>query len=509
MTSPIEKKISAPHFAPSPPLSSSAASDCDPDGDSIPTTQVSGAERQRLGQQTEAHLQPCAAVDSSPRSISSHNSTHARARSVPSATSSFTSGENCADQADGGRSPAESKIEGQATESPRRHAERGFSDDPERAFSLVRASWQGVLPTDIPSPEWHVLQISPLQYTQLCRRLKDHDPLLLDYFETKLRFDYEPDRGVLVLRLMHTLLHESFQDCILRHLWMLLDRLKTDQDPAVSRLISKIQPTGHATVHLYSGEEVASGKSPDGQLRFIGTTSPQFVLEVGYSQKATSLSQLAKDYFENSDGAIKTVLTINIGYAKPKERRQIAAGAPAAHTAAFSLYRGPDRIHHNTVFRDAHRQPVPDASLRLLLTDLIPDDVLEQLSPQLQHKAGQAVFDLSSDVLCDFLAVAEAQQEADDAAEAARKESQKQAAQGSRKRKSVRWEVDTSDCGEEQSEGSGNSESDHGRQSRLVSRSKRRRTGDATYRSRSRKSGDQDSARPETMGTRSTPRNES
>ncbi|KAJ0100727.1 hypothetical protein J7T55_009319 [Diaporthe amygdali] len=182
-------------------------------------------------------------------------------------------------------------------------------------------------------------------------------------------------------------------------LWSLTDRLKTmTQDPTLSLLITKIRPSGHATVRLYSGQEAASTKSPDGQLRFLGTASPQFVLEVGYSQKATSLSQLAKDHFENSDGAIKIVLTININYAKSRERHSNAR--VGAHSATFCLYRGPERIHHSTVFRDAQRQRLADVSLRPLLADFIPEDVLEELDPQLRHEVEQVALDLPSKCSC-------------------------------------------------------------------------------------------------------------
>ncbi|KKY29367.1 hypothetical protein UCDDA912_g10711 [Diaporthe ampelina] len=72
---------------------------------------------------------------------------------------------------------------------------------------------------------------------------------------------------------------------------------------------------------LFFESDIRADYDPDDGIltRFRGTASPQFVLEVGYGQKALALEQLARDYFEKGPD-IKTVLTFKIPYKDPKER---------------------------------------------------------------------------------------------------------------------------------------------------------------------------------------------
>jgi hypothetical protein len=66
-------------------------------------------------------------------------------------------------------------------------------------FELIRAACQGSLPDDLPCLEWHVLTISPAEFADLSEQLEKEG--LFTNFE-KLRYDYNPDRSELVLRLM-------------------------------------------------------------------------------------------------------------------------------------------------------------------------------------------------------------------------------------------------------------------------------------------------------------------
>jgi hypothetical protein len=104
---------------------------------------------------------------------------------------------------------------------------------------------------------------------------------------------------------------------------------------------------GHAKVRpgtrvaTRTEEEVDDKKSPDCQLRFMskrsprpelpyhfkGSRFPQFVIEIGYSEKSRALQSLAKDYYEKSQGAIKTVLTVDIEYVSASGRRHAGSGA--------------------------------------------------------------------------------------------------------------------------------------------------------------------------------------
>lgn len=211
-------------------------------------------------------------------------------------------------------------------------------DDLDRAFSLIKASWREELPEDLPSADWCVLRISPTQYLELCRQLEDEDPNLLDYFENVLRFDYDPDRGLLILRLMANAVHEYLQDRLMDEIKMQIwDLAAKSGDAVFSSVLLDSRSQGQSKLWLGATgrHEVEARKRPDGQFRFRGTstpgahlpyhfgghTTPEDLVKIGNSQKADALEGLAQDYCEKSTGGgIKTVLTVDTQYARPLQR---------------------------------------------------------------------------------------------------------------------------------------------------------------------------------------------
>lgn len=95
--------------------------------------------------------------------------------------------------------------------------------DLKTAISLIKALWQGQLPDDLVSPEWHILHIPAIKYSDLCRLLEDYDHNLLGYFKDKIWCDYNLVRAILILWLMATITHEVFQDELYDHIhrWLL------------------------------------------------------------------------------------------------------------------------------------------------------------------------------------------------------------------------------------------------------------------------------------------------
>lgn len=451
---PLETNTS--RFAPSPPLSSYA--DTSDYGDAIlqNKTVSSGQEGEQERQRPEtASLANQSGTTSPPAS---------NTRSAASTDSSFASNTDCAGEG-----------------------------DLDTAFSLIVASRQQSVPHDLQSPEWHVLQLSPPQYLELCARLKAHDPDTLSYFENTVRSDYDPGRGVLVLRLMETTIHAYLQTNLTA---FLQDELRAiaarTKDDTLSSLISDVRPHGSAKVLFSRGIKhndrpgtsepsrredkqckLEDRKYPDNQFIFRGTMGPepgrpyhftgsrfpQFVLEIGYSQKAKALSRLARDYISKSGGAIKVVLTIDVKYCNAEERGRDSKD----QTARFCLYRGPDRLHHNVEFRDASGNPV-EGSFQILLSDLVPDDVLNQLSRQLQFQAVSTAINVPLSTMYRFLEESERQQTVVDTW---------QEPEASPKRVQFHWELDPSS-----SEGNDDdSGEDSGMRQTRPSRRKRQRTG--------------------------------
>lgn len=467
-------------LVPSPPLSASA-----------------GASDSELDKHKQKH--------DAPQRLQAHPRPNSRTRSPPSSTpGSFLS----ASSPDGTQERRPTQLNEGAPTS--RCVQDGNSDDDlDDAFSLIKASWQNLELVDVRCPEWTVLHISTSQYLDLCRRLEEHDPELLDYFENVLRSDYDPDRGILVLRLMASAVHEDFQEHIKQFILTRLKEIASDSDPNISHIASNIRSQGHTKMKLASKsrppERARARKSPDCQfLYFVPSTrsirtrgryrsirySPQLIIEVGYSQKAKALRRLAQEYYEKS-GA-RTVLTFNLGYSNPTERRAASQGSSTNRAASFSFYRGPDCIHRDTVFRDPDGTPTADA-LRLCLADLVPDEVLSQLSPRTQDQARNAAIDVTAQLLCQLLAEAEEVQDLWDVTSTPEPGEEDDVTKPLKRR--VNWQVD-SDSNDAEDDGDDDGDED-------TKASSKRRRRDSTYSPPHKPSGT-DASLPERQRTRST-----
>lgn len=340
-------------------------------------------------------------------------------------------------------------------------------EDIDTAFSLIKSSFQGQLPEELDwaVSQWCTLQLFPAQYLELCARLDGSGPRgLLSYFKNRHRSDYDPRRGRLVLRLMESVLHEWVSSSIFGDIGDQIRAFAAErpQDTVFTTVVGDIGlAAGRTSLHL-SGEVTVTNddgtrstmidnrRCPDGQLRFKSTPSgrpnppyrfpgchlPQMVIEIGYSQKAKALQGLAWDYYVDSYGAIKTVLTISLEDVYRGRRKTAASdgGTSTNQKASLCLYRGPNRICHDVVFRSADGQSV-DGSLQLLLSDLVPDEVLQDIRPQFRRRIEGRIISIPFNRLCDFLEEGEREQSVDDARKAP-------APQPNNTRKRPNWERD-------------------------------------------------------------------
>lgn len=453
-------------FAPSPPLSTDAGpSDCELDLDRTPSLEpVPNTTRSRPPRQPRRRRQARlpTRIDSSPASIKSNTSF---ASDIKQETGAAT----------------------KLGEGPR---ERG---DLDTAFALIRAYAQGTLPDNLPCPEWHVLHLSPPEYRELLRRVEDHG--LGHEGGHKFRHDYNPQSCVLVLRMVAKSTHEVLQQLLFDEIKYQLrdDTRAAEDDPVLAQLLSNVEPRGQMEVVLEAQyeQDVFGVKSPDAQLWawHEGTSSPQFVMEVGYTQKNKDLPSIAMQYYEGSDGKIKTVLTMKIAYSTPDQRQ--TCGPPTLEQASadrptFSLYRGPQRVHHDQAFRTANGTPAEDVSLQLLLSDFLPDAALEGLSEARRTRLHETKINLPAPLLCQFLAKAERAQADEDIRKKAwqkrREEWEVRRRQGNlptMKRKTVAWDLPDPQEHDADEATAGTSEEER------PSRSKRQRTGtseDSSYR---------------------------
>jgi hypothetical protein len=245
---------------------------------------------------------------------------------------------------------------------------------------------------------------------------------------------------------VQTAIHEVFLGKLSTKItnWILNLQSECTLPDLVSRTIANIDEACSTQVGFdVDCKKVIATKSPDGQYRYLGHRHAPFVLEVAYSAKVNKdkkdLSGLAQQYYEDSDGQIKTVLTVDLEYT-PKQKRKArlrqkntqatrrqtrsssqnqASNNTATSTAAvFSFYRGADRIISNQCFRDQTGKAVQGGGLTLHITDFLPDTVAEQLSRDLEQCGEYDILDqpslslhLAPQQLFDYLVRSEAHQE--------------------------------------------------------------------------------------------------
>lgn len=100
---------------------------------------------------------------------------------------------------------------------------------------------------------------------------------------------------------------------------------------------------------------------------------------MAYTKRANKLTALANEYYVNSDGVIKTVLTLRVLYFQPAYRQVMAEsrGASFNREATFCLYRSSHRIQKDVKFRGALAQSIDSGLILLCLTDIPPYELLE------------------------------------------------------------------------------------------------------------------------------------
>lgn len=342
-----------------------------------------------------------------------------------------TSFESC-DKTNKGRGPGGGLHTGQEAASLEEgDAEEGDAEEDQsqvyRVLEIIRACAHGrPLPLhDDEASEWLQFRLKSSQYRRLLRLLELDG--VLGYFEDQVRHDYDPRSGLLIFRLMTSAIHDVFMRKLSTKITNWILELQSDRKlhTLVTRAVSNLEDLSTTTVdldvevHTDSKKDTATcRKSPDGQYRYAGYKYAPFVVEVAYSHKLNKdkkdLPGLAKQYYEDSNGRIKTVLTVDLEYT-PKQKRKARvrqqhaqatqrqtrsssrnqASYKPTSTAAFSFYRGPERIISNQLFRDQAGELVQSDGLTLLITDFLPDDVVERLSQVLQQEE-QNVWDQPS-----------------------------------------------------------------------------------------------------------------
>ena len=207
-------------------------------------------------------------------------------------------------------SPEQTDCSDTDDKSPKSAANRVDDDTIGRAFEVVWSSFCA-LPTES-YPTFHFNNSD--SFGLLRERFEGHEGLS-QYVDDKVRLDWNADTGDLVLRLMPTFVHDSFQDSVKSVLEAELKRV-AKQYPELEPTCRKIIPGGHSSVtqttHRFN-------KSPDGQFAFKGVKTSPFIFEVAYSEEEKGLLNKIYEYFLEVPGC--TVLSFDLNYAAPSARR--------------------------------------------------------------------------------------------------------------------------------------------------------------------------------------------
>ncbi|KAJ2998899.1 hypothetical protein NUW58_g178 [Xylaria curta] len=268
----------------------------------------------------------------------------------------------------------------------------------EKAFQVIKDTFCGLRTEAYPVFHFE----NPSSFQSLQARLEKDSVNLSRFFKNCVRFDWNANTCDLLLRLMTTVIHDSFGLLVMRKIDAEL--LCIAEDPALLPFYDEIFPAGTASI---KGPDFS--KSPDAQLAYIGARHPPFVLEVAYTQEEKAVLKKVVDYYMKIPGC--TVLSFDLDYAKPSIRIK----ENHAHNGAVSLVtsktedrdRGRFTIIENLieekVFREAgkaiegafeipfrlfipleHRQDLPesanDASVRIDFAFLAK--LLSKLEPQ-------------------------------------------------------------------------------------------------------------------------------
>ncbi|KAG8411232.1 hypothetical protein J3459_016284 [Metarhizium acridum] len=129
------------------------------------------------------------------------------------------------------------------------------------------------------------------------------------------RFDYDPNHGLLILRIPSPV-HDFFANILADDVQDRLNDIAKEGGEA-GAFASRIKSGGSSTILLLEGDSEFFKnirREPDAQFRHPRAYYPGVVVEVSYSQEGKSLRKLAQDYILYSNGDIKAVIGVNINY---------------------------------------------------------------------------------------------------------------------------------------------------------------------------------------------------
>ncbi|KAF5555135.1 hypothetical protein FMEXI_1655 [Fusarium mexicanum] len=233
---------------------------------------------------------------------------------------------------------------------------------------------------------------------------EDHTNYLEQIEAVFRRFDYDPTRGCIAIR-MPGLVHESFICEFNLHLRTRLISLGLEhQNTVTGDFINKIRGYGSADMGLKPNlskmpkQDMENAKkftrSPDAQFALKDAGLSGVVVEVAYSQDGKKLRGLARDYIIRSRGKVKAV----IGFDLNRGEKTPADGELTLHLHDFAEDKRCQGVHNlcisipyselSTILGSAERRAA------LIKSDLLDEDEDEEESFDLSPTSSKSEEDL-------------------------------------------------------------------------------------------------------------------
>ncbi|RSL53182.1 hypothetical protein CEP51_014938 [Fusarium floridanum] len=237
-----------------------------------------------------------------------------------------------------------------------------------------------------------------------------------DEIETAFRrFDYEPGRGRITLR-MPSPTHDAFVCLVDRAICDELARIGRHDDTA-SPFTSQILGAGSSRIFLNDDDDEESERNdrdslpkqtrrqPDAQFQHRKAAFPGVVVEVSYSQDRKQLSKIAKQYIHHSDGNIKAVICIDINYGSSQSTISLWKPRFTPERGSNTVIMDIEHVIQAQPFRTAGGQPLNhDDTLTLTLHDFAPDELCHDCPP--------TSLSIPLARICEFVGLAEQAQQA-------------------------------------------------------------------------------------------------
>ncbi|KAJ4308833.1 hypothetical protein N0V84_011863 [Fusarium piperis] len=204
------------------------------------------------------------------------------------------------------------------------------------------------------------------------------------------RFDYEPRRGRIILR-MPSPSHDTFVGLLDGAIRSELTRVAS-HDTKARLFASLILSCGSSRILLNNNEYTdpngrddmlnQTRRQPDAQYHHPLAAFPGVVIEVSYSQDKKRLPRIAKQYIHASDGNIKAVICIDINPVNSQSTISIWRPRFTEERRAGTVTMDIEHAVQAEPFRSTDGRPMNcDMALTLTLHDFAPDQLCRDFPP--------------------------------------------------------------------------------------------------------------------------------